>query len=893
MKHILIALSLLLMVPIAANAQTSTPADSLALNYLYGLNGVNKNESKGIKMLKKAVGDGLYRANYELAKYYLVKEDYKNARTYLDEGVRLSEPHCLSLTAEMYFWGQGVSIDEDKARQIASDAASRFPDVNYCQLVAGTVYCYDNEDILGDTAMAIQYWKHGIANGSQHCLYALADFYKYTGLWSLAYPLYYQLVTNKSPEMKGEACFELARMNYQGYGCEEDVNAAVEWARRGVDEYNDKNCAALLAAFYEDDSQPIYDLAMSEKYYEKAIELGLDDISLDLARVREARGNIEGAVSIYKDLIDDGNVSYYQDIVKLYASVDDDDNVNKYLEKGSKAGDGWCSFILGRMYEDGIGDKDPNYKKAAECYKRAAKSKNLEYLYGLPEYYHAMLYLYGRIGKMSDKDIAKGIKLIERSIECNNTDAHFFLAYCYENGLFVPQDMNKALQIYSYYLDDENELAAYKIALCHESGEGGLQPDSAQALYYMNKAAEWGSSEAMCWLGDCYREGRYVEKDQGKAFSYYKMADDDDGTGAYYIARSFLEGCGVPIDTVAAMPYLWRAVDQGVGEAAYSLAGIYDRGTSTIPVDGDSALAYYITGYQLANSDASYVLGVVCLRSGMYGEAYQYFIKAHQWGNDEGTVMMAQCRQQGIGVEADPEDAYKIFEEAAKEKHSAGAYCQMGLARLQGRGCNEDDVLGKMYLDTAVALGSTQAMFYLGLCYIEGLGCESDSVTAVKWISLSAEAGNLNAVYMMGRIFESQEDYATAVEYYQRGAEHGDAQSCCTLGRCYEQGHGVKINYKKAYELYLQAAEAGSVKGCRCVASCFLEGIHVEKNAVKAVEWLSRAAEMGDAESMYEIGHLYEYGQDNLKADKKTAREWYKKAAAAGFGPAQSALGRM
>ena len=121
----------------------------------------------------------------------------------------------------------------------------------------------------------------------------------------------------------------------------------------------------------------------------------------------------------------------------------------------------------------------------------------------------------------------------------------------------------------------------------------------------------------------------------------------------------------------------------------------------------------------------------------------------------------------------------------------------------------------------------------------------------------------------------------------------GSMESYCNLGYCYEQGQGVVLNSKKAYDLYMYAAEHEYVRGYMSVASCYLNGIYVEENAAEALKWLTKAAEAGNPKAMYYCGSILENGEDGVPANTKKAKEWYKKAAAAGYAPAGAALGRM
>ena len=263
-----------------------------------------------------------------------------------------------------------------------------------------------------------------------------------------------------------------------------------------------------------------------------------------------------------------------------------------------------------------------------------------------------------------------------------------------------------------------------------------------------------------------------------------------------------------------------------------------------------------------------------------------------QRGDVNAGIALAACLQNGIGIEeADPKAAYKLYENIANTSHDARAYGALGLACLQGNGCPEDDNLGKAYLDTAVSLGHEASLFYLGACYLSGLGCRADTATAISWLEKAADNENIRAINTLGDIYRQQGELKNAVLYYEKAVTLGSLEGYCNLGYCYQEGLGVVLNSQKAYELYKFAADHEYNRAYRMLASCYTNGIYVEPSMAEALNWLTKAADNGDVIAMYYCGSILEEGDEGVPADKKKAREWYKKAAAQGDASAQLNLG--
>ncbi len=851
---------------------------------------IDPDEKKAVSYWKKALKGGETMAAVRLCDYYYSKDDYDASITSLQEGLKWNDPLCRTTLAEIYFYGRIYEMDEAKAIKIVKDVVDNNKRLQYPHSVAGHFFMVADNPDLRDSTLAMHYWKEGSNMGSNLCNWNLVGYLSSIEEYSEALGFLLKIVRNNNDnDYKPEACYDLSRRYYQGLGCNADKDSVRYWLQRGSDEFNNSECAMTLAALYEQDyfNDNQDNAAMTVKYYTKAYNLGYEEALDELARFYSENGMSEKSMDCYQTMIDNGDMEgYYKKAVTL-AELNFEEQARKTLETGDKKGCRDCSATLGRMSER---NDPPDYKKAEKYYLKSATAWS---------YYRlALLYLNGDLGKSADKDIQKGLDYLHQSCDMGQVDAYLALAYCYETGTAVGNiDYTKAMQCYETLTNYDVPVGYFKLAQYYENGVGNLQVDSIKALELYQTAADKGYGEAMCYLGDFYRIGQFVDKDPQQAFKYYSMADEaGEEIGTYYIGRSFLEGCGVPIDTLAALPYLRNAANRGIGRAAYLLGSFYDYAKGGLPNDPDSALYYYLSGHENGNGDASYHVGVKLIREEAYEQALQYIYSGAQRGNIDALVMLALFIQEGIAIDADPQQAYQLFELAANNAHDPRAYMYMGKARLQGNGCKQNETLGKLYLDTAASMGNVQAMYLLGLCYLQGYGCTADSTIAIEWLNRASDNGNANAVNLMGDLYEQQEDYENALRYYQLGYDLGNIESCCNLAYCYEKGQGVILNIKKAIELYTEAANAGSSRAMKMLAQCYLDNVAGDPDPDKAVEWLSKAADIGDAQAMFMLASLYEEGDTDeyrFPKDLKKAKSWYQKSAAAGFEPAQAALNRL
>lgn len=858
--------------------------------YNMGFYTLKADSKKAEQYYKKAMKAGDLTATTDLAYLYANRGDFKSALKYIDESLKYNDPAANSLLAQLYFGGKGVALDERKAQQLISQVADRFYVTSLGYSMAGDMYMYPSDPTLVDSLKAIYYWDKGIANGNAICRFRKAMAFLDANRTDEALRLLNDIVDDKrsDADIAGRSCVAIAKVYSDGEGTEHSEAKALEWLNRGVNQFKSALCAQTLAEMCLNDESLAetgnYSQCMA--YYAKAVELGDSSLLADYGRLSYINGDVEGAKKVFTQMIDGGNPDGYYWMAMLYSDMQNENKAMEALLQGDKAGSSVCRQVLGGLYEDGYNGQ-PDYKKAEKYYLSAATAKAYDQL--------GKLYLSGSLGKQSPKDYAKGIDYIRKSADMGHVDAIYRLGYFYENGYYVDSvDHKKAVTYFKLLADNGIPGGYFKMGLYHELGDGGIEADSLKAIDYYRRAAEMGHGEAMCYLGDFYRIGRYLPLDKQKAFEYYAAADSvGEELGTYYVGRSYLEGCGVAIDTATAIPYLRAAAYSELGKPAFLLAEFYNEGKGTLPQVEDSATYYYIMAHNNGSGEASYYIGRMLMREGYDKQAVEYLYTGARRGNYDAMTLFALCLQDGTGIEADPEEAYSILENVTRRTDNAMAYYSMGLARLNGQGCQQSETLGKLYLDTAAMLGYSRAMTLLGVCYLNGYGCEPDTAEAIKWYKNAIEAGSLDACNRLGYLYEAQEDYENAVACYQKSVDGGNLEGYCCLGLCYEKGRGVVLSYKKAYELYSVAAENGYGRGYLMLAFCYLEGINVEEDNVVALKWFIKAAEAGNVLGMYNAAALLEEGENGVQRDHKKAKYWYTQAAAAGYEPAIQALANM
>lgn len=161
-------------------------------------------------------------------------------------------------------------------------------------------------------------------------------------------------------------------------------------------------------------------------------------------------------------------------------------------------------------------------------------------------------------------------------------------------------------------------------------------------------------------------------------------------------------------------------------------------------------------------------------------------------------------------------------------------------------------------------------------------------------ISEGAKKGDINLMFYYGVCFEQgwgvKQDYKQAFEWYEKASKHGQKYAYGALGGLYRTGHGTSVDAKKSFECFLKGAEQQDENSMLCVGNCYYTGFGVEKNLEQAAQWWKKAADLDNGFALSQMGDAY-YGGLGIEKDLDKAVEYYKKAVEKNIPNAQYRLG--
>jgi TPR repeat protein/uncharacterized RDD family membrane protein YckC len=490
-----------------------------------------------------------------------------------------------------------------------------------------------------------------------------------------------------------------------------------------------------------------------------------------------------------------------------------------------------------------------------------------------------------------------------------NTQKEANLGWAYQNGLGVPKDLGKAIELYRKTADKGNAYAQNNLGWLYENG-AGVPKDLSKAIELFQKSANQGNAYAQSNLGWLYQNGQGVPKDLGKAIELFqKSADQGNVFGQNNLGLLYHSGQGVHKDSRRAAELFQKVADQGNAIAQANLGWLYQNGEG-VPKDLRKATELYQKAADQGNAIAQANLGWL-YESGQgvpkdLAKAAELFQKAADQGSAPAQTSLAGLYQYGEGVPKDLGKAAELLTKAGEVYQKAAdqgeviALNNLGWLYESGQGVPKDLSKAAELYQKAANQGNAEAHANLAWLYQDGEGVPKDLGKATELLSKAvelyqkaADQGEVIAQERLGWLYQNGQgvpkDLAKASELYQKAADQGYAVAQVRLGWLYENGQGVPKDLRKAVELYQKAADQGNDSA---LGWLYENGQGVPKDLAKAAELYQKAADKGGAFAQNNLGWLYENGQ-GVPKDLAKATELYQKAANHGYEAAIANLKRI
>jgi TPR repeat protein len=311
-----------------------------------------------------------------------------------------------------------------------------------------------------------------------------------------------------------------------------------------------------------------------------------------------ADSNIPEAMFLYSRCLANG----YGNVTKDFAGA---------VEMCRKAAEQNCpaaQYRLGLLFQAGAKDKVVIPQNIEQSIFWLTKAAEAGYA---PAYNQLGLHLHD--GLSGKKDAKAAHSWFKKAMDGGSMAGQYNVGVNYKLGIpgFLPQDVNKAIELFRILAEKGYPLALKEMAYAYINGTGGLQKNEAEAFKYSLKSAEQGNESAQLLIGYFYETGTGVSKNPFEAFRWYQAAVEQEYAPAFVkLARCYHIGIGTEKSLIDAAKWSQKSADKNEPDGLGFLGYLYYQGHG-VPQDLKKAKELLEQATALGCNEAKPILDIV------------------------------------------------------------------------------------------------------------------------------------------------------------------------------------------------------------------------------------------------------------------------------------------
>lgn len=458
------------------------------------------------------------------------------------------------------------------------------------------------------------------------------------------------------------------------------------------------------------------------------------------------------------------------------------------------------------------------------------------------------------------KSLEQAFAWTKTAAEKGHAQAQYLLARAYHRGHGTDSQPKEALVWYQLAAGKGNEKAALNLSRVF------AEPQADIAFQYALEAAQSGSAEAQFSVAEAFAQGRGTARDEAQAAHWYLLAAQQGLPRAQYAMGQLLEhGRARQPDLQQACSWYRLAAAQGMAAAQLALERLDADGNGRSPDAAKAGRRAPARERRLADSR--------WVRFASQGGAEEFF-------------HLGSMFERGVTVEKSQKQSRLWFQKAAELGHVEAA---AALARSYHD--TAPDIAAGWYLQAAKA-GHAAARHALAQPALRHAAAGLEPIQQFYWSAMAASQGLPQAQFSLAETLHNEADTLRS-ELLLAAAHAGLPAAQFAVAERYAKGEGVDQDWFEACRWYQMAAEQGHAQAQCALGVCFLEGFGARRNSAKAFVWFEKAAAQDNPQAQWSLGEMYATGIPGVAQDIKQAAVLCKRAAQAGFAPAQATWGTL
>ena len=468
-----------------------------------------------------------------------------------------------------------------------------------------------------------------------------------------------------------------------------------------------------------------------------------------------------------------------------------------------------------------------------------------------------------------------GFRFCQIAADAGHVRGQFTLGIFYQDGIDVPADIQSALRLFHRAAEQNYAPAQYRLGTLYADGDYGIEKDPTIAVQWFRLAAAQNNSDAQHQLAYCLATGEGVEQNQEEAAKLWQeLALEGDAAAQYSLGSLLSDNNYAGYKPEEGMELLRKSAEQNYVSAQRTLGTLYYYGhyhgrEDIIKQDWQKARIWLHKAAEQGDYVAQYTLGEMCFNGDgdavNHEAAFEWYKKSSEAGYVPAHQKLAHCYLNGLGTPKNELEGYTLLAFLAT--------------------CDDDEAL--TLLQSAARSGNPVAEYGMGLHYRD----KQDFETAYEWTEKAADKGENNALCTLAMRYENEGNEEQKLRYFRLAAEKGNAEAQYRLALFLENVHDKKApENEEAFQWMKSAADQDHAHAHYCLGNFYRSGTWVDANGEKAYECYKNAALQGDTDGIERVGECYADGT-GVELDEDIAFRFFQLAAEFGNPKGQCYLG--
>lgn len=230
-----------------------------------------------------------------------------------------------------------------------------------------------------------------------------------------------------------------------------------------------------------------------------------------------------------------------------------------------------------------------------------------------------------------------------------------------------------------------------------------------------------------------------------------RLAEEGNAEAQFKLGQCYFDGKGIDKNEREAVKWITKAAGQGNVDGLAAMGNAYQIGIGGLKVNYEEAVSFFLKAAEKGHLGAMYNLGIAYLDGvGVTRnpkESFNWFLKAAEKGDAMSQRFVGDYYRymfNEIGVSQDEHKAFNWYLKSAEQGVSQ-AQVQVGISYTEGLGTNQDLSKAHEWYMKAGEQNNSMALYNLGVMYLNGIGVSQDINKGLGFMQKSASLGNEGA----------------------------------------------------------------------------------------------------------------------------------------------------